>query len=241
MLMVERFAAKTNDTVIVHKSELNWLTGRNRVDSARLVLDKLAASSPLVVHYSGATTSLTLPNFSKKQGFGTENCTPPIPNSDSDSESDTKHKRDGACAPKPPRGGGVRYPSPTELQTAWERFGQAFEAYGRAPPKLTDERKRQARSRMREHRERGADTLAQIAHGYRARHIDPTNGFDPDKHFVPKTLLRPSNATEYLEAYDAAVGEGRSPPFRQEPSRTAAAYVPEKERLAMEEVFGREH
>jgi hypothetical protein len=73
VLAVQRFADRTGDSFIIHQSELLAITGRERSDSARRVLQKLVDSSPVEADYHGTSVHIKFPNFAKKQGFGSRN------------------------------------------------------------------------------------------------------------------------------------------------------------------------
>ena len=73
MLMVERYASKTDDTITVHKSEFGWITGRHRADVARKLLERLAEVSPMSFELDGEVARISLRNFSEKQGFRSKN------------------------------------------------------------------------------------------------------------------------------------------------------------------------
>lgn len=72
---VERFADRTGDTFVLHKSELQTMCGRgkHRSDVARKSLERLAEVSPMSWERSGDVYRIHLPNFAKKQGFGKRN------------------------------------------------------------------------------------------------------------------------------------------------------------------------
>lgn len=100
------------------------------------------------------------------------------------------------------------------VEIVWERGLEAAACY-RAPPgwRLTAPRKRLLRGLLREYPDLGEDAFARVVHGYRflLRSWDAA-----DDHFVPETLLRPSNRAKYADAYVDAVAQGLSPPFAAE-------------------------
>lgn len=83
-MAIERFADRTDDSFVLHKAELLWATGRERASTARALLHRLCASSPIdAVERAGAFT-IHIPNLAEKQGFakrnGDRSCTPlPLP------------------------------------------------------------------------------------------------------------------------------------------------------------------
>jgi hypothetical protein len=73
MMAVERYADRTEDSFLCCGLDLERLAGCRGVANARRKLGRLEASSRLTVCQEGAGYRLTIPNFAKKQGFGTRN------------------------------------------------------------------------------------------------------------------------------------------------------------------------
>lgn len=94
ILAVERFANKTDDTFLVSDRELPRLTGKYRADVARTLLRRLADVTPTSAERDGDVWRITIPNFSKKQGFGLPDDPFAFP-SYSDSYSDTHSSPEG--------------------------------------------------------------------------------------------------------------------------------------------------
>lgn len=90
------------------------------------------------------------------------------------------------------------------IESAWQELTRALARHGRDPTalRLTPARERAIRSRLGEGFP--PDAFGHAADGYRAMHgRSGSNGFDPDKHFTPDTLLRPSHFAKYVEAAQA--------------------------------------
>lgn len=100
---VERFADRTGDTFLVHESELPFLTGTKRGDSARVVLNKLVSSSPLVANYQSPMWTIHIPNFSEKQGFKVKNGKASDVSASASASSSSLEAREEDESPKPSR------------------------------------------------------------------------------------------------------------------------------------------
>lgn len=83
-MAIERFADRTGDSFVLHKSELLWATGRERASTARVLLHRLCAASPIDAVERAGAYIIHIPNLAEKQGFSKRNggrsCTPlPLP------------------------------------------------------------------------------------------------------------------------------------------------------------------
>jgi hypothetical protein len=148
MLMVERYAAKTDDTIHVHVRELEWITGKGRRDAALRVLQRLEEVTPISVgllaevggtsvgslqdfhgksaELPGEVLSIKLPNFAKKHGMH-----PVIDDTREKIEERREKKEEGGEA-------GARKAAPSGDETP--------ERKTKAPEELTEDQLRQLRS-----------------------------------------------------------------------------------------------
>lgn len=76
---VERFADRTDDTIIVQDRELLALTGKGRADVARRLLVGLADLLVISASRDGQVWTITFRNFAKRQGFTREVGTRTVP------------------------------------------------------------------------------------------------------------------------------------------------------------------
>ena len=111
------------------------------------------------------------------------------------------------CLAKPEKETRAARASRVHIESAWQELTRALARHGRDTTalRLTPARERAIRSRLGEGFP--PDAFGRAADGYRAMHgRSGSNGFDPDKHFGPDTLLRPSHFAKYVEAAQAQSG-----------------------------------
>lgn len=176
---IERFAQRTDDSFLISERELMLFTGKKQVRSSERVLLKLTQSSPIVASKSGRHWIVSFPNLQRKQGFDRKN---PPRTSASHSQSQSQSQEDKQ-----------------ECSQAWIQAQEAAAEYGVKWGKLTPSRHALVSQRLSEHREVGANVIAQAIHGYVT--LRKSDDFDWKSYLKPKTLLRPSNFPEYLDAY----------------------------------------
>lgn len=185
---IERFAQHTDDSFLISERELMLFTGKKQVRSSVKVLLKLTQSSPIIASKSGKHWNVSFPNLQRKQGFDRKN-SPRTAASHSQSHSQS-HEEKTACA------------------QAWIQAQEAAKQYGVKWGKLTPNRHRLVSSRLSEHREVGANVLAQAIHGYVT--LRKSDDFDWKAYLIPNTILRPSKFPTYLDAYRKPKAEGET-------------------------------
>lgn len=102
---------------------------------------------------------------------------------------------------------------PPGLDEAIDLARGAAKAYGREFGEVRGVLRDLAVATMREHPERGVDALAQCFHGYWALRGKPARGWEPLDNLQPKTVWKADLRGGYLDAHDAAIARGLSPPF----------------------------
>jgi hypothetical protein len=267
LLAVERFAGKTGDTFTVCDTELPALTGKRRIDTARTSLLALAELSPISVRPppdlkptsqrpSTDLWTICIPNFAKKQGFGSKNVqgTSPsdsehrTPNTDTESSNCESDDSPGgnpsseaptgqASDPKPQLV--LVEPDPEDLDIEAEVFAEVCEAVGEYHPdrksrawKLSDQRRARMRAVAREH---GPQAPVDAFHGFVAYHVAGGRWPAQLANLNPETIWRPSNVTKYLEADAAARSEGRTPPYAAASSPNEPGWLAQTRRIAARE------
>jgi hypothetical protein len=119
ILAVERFADRTGDSFLVSSLDLERVAGCRGVANARRKLGRLEASTRLTVCQEGAGYRLTLPNFARKQGFGSRNRVETVytPTS-APTPTPTPKKKESPTAPGPSDSGqrnGIKGPKPNNF------------------------------------------------------------------------------------------------------------------------------
>ena len=89
ILAIDRYAAKAQDTVRIHRNELSALTGGKRRDKAEETLRLLASKLQLTLKKDGDYFQVQWRNLSKKQGFGDNNGTE-TSNADADANTNAE-------------------------------------------------------------------------------------------------------------------------------------------------------
>jgi hypothetical protein len=93
-IAVHGFAGKRQGVVHLNAGHIQLITGRKQAPSGRKLLQKLCDSLGYPIDFQGESATVTIPNFSKMQGFdsasrGDSPRSPRASDSDSDSEADS--------------------------------------------------------------------------------------------------------------------------------------------------------
>jgi hypothetical protein len=195
ILAIERYADRTSDTFEVHDRELGWITGKHRADAARRSLRYLADISPISVEYQGDTWRIKFPKFAQKQGFQFRNGARM-----GDSPSPSPSLREEEEKKKKPRA--PSEPAREVCNRAWTAAKEAALAHGIPWGGALETWIARLRPRLREHRRRGDQALAQAIHGYCHFNEGRSDDWPWRKFCRPVTLLQKDKFASALEAYD---------------------------------------
>lgn len=124
-MCIERFADRTQDTILVTQTDLGWIANTAPWVNVQKKLRRLVADTPLRVRCDCAASplrgrcdcaamSLEFPNFAEKHGFKGANGTETGPHADADADADRKRGTEGGPIDREPHAQGSRASIPPD-------------------------------------------------------------------------------------------------------------------------------